>query len=294
MRSVSIVGIGRLGGALAPALSRAGYQVENLIYRSNVPEDIAGLISPSPNLIAFDDLQVLSSDAIFITSADPDIEAISFQLSSKISNKPLVFHASGSLSSEILSDLADAGCATGSMHPLVSISDPIRGSERFAGAFFCIEGQNEAVAAAKEMVVKLGGNGFSIETRFKSLYHAAAVTASGHLVALIDIASETLSKCGIGPDEAKRILLPLVKSTVENLENQSNANALTGTFARADDAAFERHLSALSENVPDEVIRIYLELGNRSLDLAESVGQPSESVQKLRKGIKLALGSVKC
>ena len=294
MQSVSIVGVGRLGGALALALSRAGYQVENLIYRSNVPEDIAGLISPSPNLITFKDLEGISSDAIFITSADPDIEAISSRLSLKIKNKPLVFHASGSLSSDILSDLADAGCATGSMHPLVSISDPVRGSERFAGAFFCIEGQDEAVVAAKEMVVKLGGNGFSIETRFKSLYHAAAVTASGHLVALIDIAMETLSKCGIGPDEAKRILMPLVKSTVENLENQSNAKALTGTFARADEEAFERHLRALSENVPDEIIRIYLEMGNRSLDLAESFGQSPESVQKVREGIKLAFGSVKC
>ena len=294
MQSVSIVGIGRLGGALALALSRAGYSVENLVYRFSVPEVIAGMISPLPNLIAFENLKGLKSDAIFITSADPDIEAISSHLSSKIKNKPVVFHASGSLSSAILSELADVGCAIGSMHPLVSISDPMRGSESFAGTFFCIEGSDKAVSAAKEMVGKLGGNAFSIETRFKSLYHAAAVIASGHLVALMDIATETLSKCGIGLEEAKRILMPLIKSTVENLEKQRNANALTGTFARADEAAFERHLRALSENVPDEIIRIYLELGTRSLDLAESFGQPAESVHKVREGIKLALGPAKC
>ncbi len=38
MQSVSIVGIGRLGGALALALSRAGYQVENL----SIPVECAG------------------------------------------------------------------------------------------------------------------------------------------------------------------------------------------------------------------------------------------------------------
>ena len=73
MQSVSIIGIGRIGGALAIALSREGYEVENLIYRSEpVSPDILSRISSSAHLIAFADLQVLNSDIIFITSADPE------------------------------------------------------------------------------------------------------------------------------------------------------------------------------------------------------------------------------
>lgn len=294
MQSVTIIGVGRLGGALAIALSRAGYSVENLIFRSRPgPTAIANSISPSPHLISFDDLQYLTSDVIFITSADPEIAGISTQIAEKLNAQSLVFHASGSLSSEVLSDIAKAGCGTGSMHPLVSVSESIRGSERFAGVFFCIEGRDDAVTLAKEMVSHLGGEAFSIETRHKSLYHASAVTASGHLVALIDIATEMLAKCGIEPGDAKRILMPLVKSTVENLEVQSTAEALTGTFSRADVAAFDRHLAALTGNASGEMLRVYLELASRSLDLAAHEARDPKSVQKLREGIMLALRTAK-
>ncbi len=290
MQSVSIIGIGRLGGALALALANAGYRIENLIYRSrSIAVEISERISPSPQLISFDDLGDLNSDVIFITSADPEIKLISSQIAAKVKRNSLAFHASGSLSSEILSDLAEAGCGTGSMHPLVSISNPMRGSERFAGAYFCVEGRDDAVAAAKEMIARLGGQAFSIDTRFKSLYHASAVTASGHLVALIDIAVEMLSKCGIEPGEAKSILMPLIKSTVENLGSQSSEDALTGTFARGDSEAFDRHLNSLTDNVSDEVRQVYLELAGRSLDLAERHGSAADGHQKIRNGIKLAL-----
>ncbi len=294
MRSVTIIGIGRLGGALSIALSRTGYRVENLVFRTKVPDAVAGQISPSPNLIAFENIQELHSDIIFITSADPEIASISSQIASKVTKQSFVFHTSGSLSSEILSDVTNAGCSTGSIHPLVSISDTVRGSERFAGAFFCVEGQIEAVTVANEIVTNLGGKAFSIDTQFKSLYHAAAVTASGHIVALVDIASEILSKCGVEPFEAKGILMPLIRSTIENLEDQSNEKALTGTFARADAAAFERHLKALTDNVSSAARRIYLELGARSLDLAERNGQAGENVQKIRGAIKLAQETGKC
>ena len=292
MQSISIVGIGRLGGALALALSKAGYRIDNLVYRSRpVPEEVVGRISPQPHLVSFRDLDELRSDIVFITSADPEIESISSQLAARVKNSPLVFHTSGSLSSGILSGLADAGFGTGSMHPLISVSDPIRGSEQFAGAYFCIEGRDDATAAAKAIVTDLGGESFSIEPQFKPLYHASAVTASGHLVALVDTASEMLSNCGVEPAMAKRILMPLIKSTVTNLDNQSNREALTGTFARADIAAFERHMDALNRSASSEMRRVYLELGMRSLALADHHGNLSERSHELEKRIKLALQS---
>ena len=292
MQSISIVGIGRLGGALAIALSRAGYTIDNLVYRSRpVPENVVDRLVSKPKLVPFENLDEIDSDIVFIASADPEIESISSNLVSKINNSPLVFHTSGSLSSAVLSDLADSGCITGSMHPLISVSEPVRGSEQFAGAYFCIEGQDAAIAAARSIVKALEGDAFSIEAQFKPLYHASAVMASGHLVALVDIASDMLSNCGIEPSIAKQILMPLIKSTVANLDNQSNKEALTGPFARADIAAFERHMGALSKLASTETLRIYLELGMRSLELSEHKGVLSERSLMLEKRIKLALRS---
>ena len=294
MQSVSIIGIGRLGGALAIALSRAGYRVECLIYRSELGvAEIAGHISPSPYLIHFENLVELQSDIIFITTADQDIASVSSAIAKKIKGAPIVFHTSGSLSAEILETLTETGCRFGSLHPLISISDPIRGGERFAGAYFCVEGDNDSVAAANKIVASLGGNAFPVETKFKTLYHAAAVTSSGHLVALIDVATELLSKCGVERGDAQQILLPLIRSTVENLEFQSTGQALTGPYARGDFSAFERHLDTLSNSDLKDEIQIYLELANRSMDLSDRVNGETDEGRKIRDGIKFALRSCK-
>jgi predicted short-subunit dehydrogenase-like oxidoreductase (DUF2520 family) len=71
------------------------------------------------------------------------------------------------------------GCSTGSIHPLVSISDAQRGADRFANAYFCVEGDAEAVKTAEAIVGKLGGKSFFVAAEYKTLYHAAASRLAG-------------------------------------------------------------------------------------------------------------------
>jgi predicted short-subunit dehydrogenase-like oxidoreductase (DUF2520 family) len=296
MRKISIIGVGRLGGALAIALSRSGFAVENLVVRNQeTANKISGFIEPKPLIAGLENLSLISSDIIFITTQDSEIEAVAESLKGKLgAPKPFIFHTSGALSSEILKPLRETGCPTGSIHPLVSLSDARLGAERFTDAYFCVEGDTGAVDAAREIVAALGGKSFSIETKYKTLYHASAVTACGHLVALVDVALEMLKKCGLSGAEAKETLLPLIKSTVENLEAQTLPAALTGTFARADYQTFEKHLATLSENVSPEAQEIYLQLGARSLHLAEEQGAEKESLRKIGDKISLAKKNFKC
>ncbi len=288
MQSISIVGIGRVGGALALALSRAGYTIENLVYRdAATARAISGQI-PQAHLSSFKSFPRIHSGVVLLTTADQDIPAAAAELANYVDKGCVVLHASGSLSSDVLSDLVAVGCSTGSMHPLVSISDPVSGSTNFSNAFFCIEGDADALDAARSIVESLGATPFSIATRHKPLYHAAAVTACGHLVALIDIAIEMLSKCGVEADSAKQILFPLVESTIENLKTQSTSRALTGSFARADAAAFERHMVSIDNAMPALVRDVYLLLGERSLELALANGADAAEVQKLRERISMA------
>ena len=289
MPSVSIFGIGRMGGALAIALNNAGYRVDHLIHRaSDTVERIAGALSPDTTITPYDSIPEITSDVILITTADPDIESAALQLKNSVSHAPVVLHASGSLSSDVLVSLARLGCSTGSLHPLVSISDAVSGAESFTDVYFCIEGDERSQIAAADLVRALGGRSFSIQPGRKPLYHAAAVTAAGHITALIDVAIEMLSECGIDPKKAQDVLFPLVKSTVANLETQTPSEALTGTFARADVAAFKRHLSAVEEVAPDDVREIYLLLAERSVELAERNGANAGALQKLREGISIA------
>ena len=87
--------------------------------------------------------------------------------------------------------------------------------------------------------------------------------------------------------------LPLVKSTVQNLGEQSTASALTGTFARADIETFVRHLQVLNTSVSDELLEIYLLLGERSLELAAKQGISAARIDKLRAKVSIAKSKLK-
>jgi predicted short-subunit dehydrogenase-like oxidoreductase (DUF2520 family) len=284
---ISFVGLGRIGGALALALAEKGFEIENLITRHR---ENAAKISQKTNakILSYDETALISSDVVFITTRDFEIEAVAGKLAENLKNKPVIFHTSGSLSSEILRELKMDGCKTGSLHPLVSVSDAFLGKKNFKGAYFCVEGDAEAITTAKKIIEKLEGNFFSVKTEYKTLYHASAVTACGHLVALIDTAIEMLAGCGLEKSEAQKVLLPLVESTVENLKTQTPAEALTGTFARADVETFHRHLKTLQENVSGEVLETYLQLGLRSAHLAQERNTSRENFEKMRREILLA------
>ena len=289
MESVSIIGVGRLGGALALALSRSGYRIAKLISRNNPIDE--GILSQFPSGVGaatIHDRPVIDSDFVVISTGDPEIEAVADILGPLLTRPTIVFHTSGSFSSEILAQLRRHGYRVGSLHPLISVSDPISGSRRFQDGYFCVEGDEEAVAAGRSIVEAVGGRPFTIAADKKPLYHASGVTAAGHLIALIDISIEMLSKCGLDDHEAKEILLPLIRSTIENLAVQSPTEALTGSFARGDADAVRRHLEALDNCVSQNAKNVYLELGERSAELADRRGVDRDSLDSIRSLISIA------
>lgn len=286
-QSVSIIGAGRLGGALAIALRRKDYKIEAVAAcRFETARRVAEQISPRPKILTAETLAELPpSKIVFITTPDPEIEPTAASLTANYNfNSEIVFlHTSGSLSSDVLRKLKEKGASVGSLHPLVSVSDSIAGAEKFADAFFCVEGEPRAVAAAKQIAADLGGESFEINPEFKTLYHAAAVMTAGHLVALFDVAAETLSRCGIEKTEAHRVLLPLARSALENLSRQTPAAALTGTFARADVETMRGHLAALQSN--EAALKVYLELGRRSIKLASEQGADGERLAEMSRDL---------
>ncbi len=291
--NVSIIGIGRLGGALALALSGKSFVVENLFARKlETAERIANIANSK--IFSDNEFENIRSEIVLITTQDSEITTVAENLAGKLQSTPIVLHASGSLSSDVLQNLQYIGCAVGSLHPLISISDAFLGKTRFENAYFCVEGDETAIEAAEKIVSELGGKSFSIETKYKTLYHASAVTACGHLVAVIDTAIEMLSKCGLNENNSKEILLPLIESTVENLKTQTTDAALTGTFARIDMETFERHLEIMEREVSAEALQIYLLLGERSLKLAEKQISDTKKLENMREQILLAKKKLRC
>jgi predicted short-subunit dehydrogenase-like oxidoreductase (DUF2520 family) len=295
MIRVTIIGAGRVGGALALSLPKDRYAIDNLAHHGEGERaaELSRLGDLKAETPALDDLTKISSDVVFITTRDSEIAAVAENIAEKVDGHGVVYHTSGSLSSSVLKPLRSSGVAIGSIHPLVSISASELGPQRFRDSFFCVEGDTAAIEPAELIVADLGGRSFTLETRFKTLYHAAAVTACGHLVALFDAAVEMMTKCGLTPQESKNILLPLVNSTVQNLAEQSTGSALTGTFARADIETFTRHLNALNENGSEVLLEIYLLLGERSLELAAKQGVSPARIETLRSRVSIAKSKLK-
>jgi predicted short-subunit dehydrogenase-like oxidoreductase (DUF2520 family) len=284
--TISIIGAGRLGTALARALALCGYEIEALVARRLAhARRAAKLVSTGPRALAAAQLdQLPPSDVIIIATPDDRIAETASRLAAFASHRNrrrIALHTSGALSSDILAPLRKAGFVTGSLHPLVSISDPVAGAERLRTAFYGVEGERAALSRARSIVRDLGGQSFSLNAKDKALYHAAAVMTSGHMVALFDMAVEMLKHCGLDEKRARRVLLPLLRSTLENLVKSESSRALTGTFARADIKTVRRHLSALrSQNLPD-ALAAYTLLGHRSLQLAAKRGADRAALREI-------------
>jgi len=290
---LAIIGAGRLGTALGRALGGAGYKIEVVVARHSAHARNAARLMGA-NVLSLTSTQVdrlnpgqlkrfESSKVILITTPDDAIDAVIAQLAAvfkarRESSKNIpraarvALHVSGALSSEVLEGLREVGFAVGSLHPLVSVSDSLSGSRLFDGAYFSIDGDAAAKRVARGMVRVLGGKSFTLGAGTKALYHAAAVTASGHVVALFDIALEMLGRCGLTQPNAQKILLPLLESTVTNLASKSPPRALTGTFARADLSTARQHLAAIKSEKLTDALSAYRLLGKRSIQLARAAG----------------------
>ena len=287
--SISIIGTGRLGTALALGLRRSGYRIVGLVARhqrkaAKVAQLLRGEdIRATPVTLAAKNLKRLpGSDVILVCTPDDEIEGVARILAggAKVAT---VLHTSGALSSDVLSPLANAGLHTGSIHPLISVSHPKSGAAALRGAFFCIEGDPKAVRVARRIVADLNGTAFSIPSSSKALYHAAAVIASPHATALFDVAVRTLVAAGLDRKKARQVLVPLLESTVQNLKASDTAAALTGTFARGDVATVKGHLQALSGQEHRKTMEIYKLLGLHALGLAETNGLDHKSIKAIKR-----------
>lgn len=317
---IAIIGAGRLGTALAVALSQQNYNVVALVARhashaQAARDKVMNIIGKTMKdkllrdeamtdtiALAMDDLGELPPCDVYLFAV-PDSaiqeaahllsQVIAADSSSKEANrtqsqvaKPsksikrshardarLALHTSGARGSNELEVLRACGFACGSMHPLISVSRAGEGSESLRNAFFALEGDVRAVGFARRVVKSFGAQSFETALRDKALYHAAAVVTSGHAVALFSLAVEMLKRCGLNEKESQRILLPLLQSTIENLKRQKPADALTGSFARADTQTVKRHLAAIDAADIVDARRIYSSLGARSLRLAKNANK---------------------
>jgi len=259
--TVSIVGPGNLGSALAANLTRIGYEIKFLVVRPKlrVPKETVALARRvKAKAVALGET-VLDSDIVWITVPDDAIAAVASQLARDQSWRGCtVFHSSGALTSEALSPLRNKGAKIASVHPgmtFVGESTP-----RLAGVPFAVEGDAGAVRRAEQIVRELGGTAYPIAARNKVLYHAFGTLASPMVIALMTTLEQVGKAAGIKPSDLRTMAAPLLRQTLDNYLEHGAAAAFSGPLVRGDVMTVRRHLIALRK-VP-QARRVYLALAN--------------------------------
>jgi predicted short-subunit dehydrogenase-like oxidoreductase (DUF2520 family) len=85
---------------------------------------------------------------------------------------------------------------------------------------------------------------------------------------------------GLDRDDARGLLMPLVRQTVENVAELGPEAALTGPVARGDEATVEAQRAAVEEAAP-ELLALFDELVERTRELAERrAGAPTVTVAR--------------
>jgi predicted short-subunit dehydrogenase-like oxidoreductase (DUF2520 family) len=265
---IGILGLGRLGTLLARALFQAGQDVVVVWSRNSDRADAVARSLPHCRSRAIAQSAVDSADLLFITTPDDVIQPIASSI--EWWRGQSVVHCSGALDRSVLSSAVEVGAATGTFHPLQSItrsSDP----SALHGIAIAIEATGLMRDRLADIAESLGANPLLLSQDGKARYHAGATMASNYIVALASCATELLETTGLSHDEALGALLPLMRGTLQNISSLGLSDALTGAIARGDFRTVLQHSRAL-ENFP-EIAEIYQTLGRRTLALAEERGQ---------------------
>lgn len=217
MPALRLIGPGRAGRSLCAALADAGWRIDE------------------PFLGRGDDVRGAAHGIDALLIATPDSAVAEVAAAVEPDPATVVLHMAGSLTLDVLGPHA----RTGSVHPLKALA-AVDGAP-LKGAWFAVAGD----PLARTVVDDLSGHAIDVDDANRVLYHAAAVIASNHLVALLGQVERVAARA----DVPLAAYFDLVRQTVDNVERLGRRAALTGPVARGDWDTVERHIAALG---PDE------------------------------------------
>jgi len=286
MTSVAIIGAGRLGTSLGLALSKKGFEVRRLADRSlRQARESRRILGQGQ---ATKDIITAAAEAGLVFICVPDAEIV--RTANKLARASLdwrgklVFHTSGIQSSTALAALKAKGAFCASFHPVQSFPQKNMPLSHFNKIFIDMEGDREALEAARRIAQRLGARSLLLKARDKILFHAACSLASNHFVSLFDMACMLVRQTGVRDGAAVEILLPLVEGTLQSVKHLDRSAALTGPISRGDTDTVRQHLAALKKF--PQARRAYRILGAAALRLAPKKNLPPEKIKILKRWLE--------
>lgn len=252
-----VIGFGRMGGALALGLSRAGWPI-SVFPRSG--ESLRRAAGHGLRIADHEDLA--NADVCLFAVPESALAALAQSVLLDLGLSTALVHCAGALGTSAFGDTPMmARRMRGSFHPLAAISDP---EDPLPGHAVAVTATaRPLLQTLRRMAEDLQLFPIEVPESTRHAYHAGAVLAAGGVVSLLSAAVAAFGKAGIEPKTALRALLPLTRSALRGVETRGLEQALTGPVKRGEVDVLRAHLAAL----PREVAGIYRDLSLRALEL---------------------------
>jgi len=273
MLKIGFIGAGTTGTALAVRLSQRGCPVVAVFSRSlSSAQRLAKLVANCQICHTHQEVAD-AAEIVFITTTDDAIARVASEVQWHAGQS--VVHCSGADSVDILEPAKKLGASAGSFHPLQTFASVNQAVDNLPGSTFALEAQEPLLSRLKELASLLNGDWVELKPGDKVLYHAAAVFVSNYLVTLVKLALDLWQDFGVSPKEATKALLPLLKGTINNIDNIGLPHCLTGPISRGDLGTIGKHLSALKAQ-NSSLLTTYKELGLQTIPVASAKGKIDE------------------
>jgi predicted short-subunit dehydrogenase-like oxidoreductase (DUF2520 family) len=248
---IGIVGVGRMGQALARRLAAAGASPGLLCSRSlsraeSFASELGWAVVARPS-------EVIAGAALTLLAVpDAELGGLAVEAGRVLDggerlSPRAVAHCAGIKGLDALSPLRHLGCALGVFHPLAPVPDG--DPSCLDGTFISIEAEPGARQPLLELAARLSCRTLEVTDLDRPLYHAAAVFA-GVLPVLLEGFAERLGRASGGEEQLSAGLRALHLASARNVERLGPELARTGPGQRQDSGTIAAHIDALSRLYP--------------------------------------------
>lgn len=222
-------------------------------------------------------------DVVVLALPDPSLAHAAAELAARLAPKMVVLHCAGRFSESVLAAcVSQAAC--GVLHPLSSVipsTPPLSRASAVVEALpptFVVDGAPRAVREAKRLARAMGATVVAAPVHGARYHAAASLVAAGQL-ALFREAASVFESVGMTSADAKRAVLGLAASVLDNAARDSFDAALTGSVVRGDVAAVRMHREALAKSA--ESLGLYDAVARSLLPVAKQRGASKRTLSEL-------------
>lgn len=235
---IGFIGYGRVGKVFGYFLKKKGFKITAI---------------SDKKMKNFDNSKVAKScDLIFVATPDKEIKNVYLEIEKYLKTNTYLGHFSGSLPADILNwQKKKKKIHLFSLHPIQTFGNFKKAIEYLPTTYFAIEGTKKGKEMAKKIVKEISNKYFYLNKKDKPLYHLMCTTTN-FLFPLFNFTFQIAKKLKI----KKEVILPLVKTTIENIFEKEIEKVVTGPAVRKERAVISLHQKFLKKFFP-QYLKMY-------------------------------------